>query len=317
MSNFEAYLTAHQTLVLFWTSITSALVTLGAVVVAWRTAASTRDTVQEMRETRLQAVRPVLYLSARTHNMRVVYTRDIVFPEVKFGTSKLVVDTPFELTNAVDAPAFDISCEWSLDEAASLPTGFKLVTLQHVATARKDVVEYAEGKVTIRDPAFTDDNPFATWDEEYNRESKTTHFELLGKQKKGLNFPARLAAQLAFLAMYNVEQKQLYKVDAESPSIKLIVKVTCASPNGETVSRQFGFRLSLWSFGEFSRGENERIERGHLPSDWTQVEVMGNMSPIPPEQMPAPIVKKPPGQKSWGARFLELATSLVERAVVR
>ena len=276
MSLVDVWLNGHAASAQLFVSTISGLATFAAVLVAWRTAASTRATVVEMREARLQAVRPVLYLTAKRRSFGVNWKRsEQSFPQLEFFDQKKVHGPPFELRDAVDAPAFDINCHWEIEGLDPLPSDLRLATLQH---ATKDCdVSYDAGKISFR---YADrDSDFLDWDVEYKNEANSTHFELLGKAAKEIDVPAPILNTIIVNALRIIERQQIYRETLPFLSATIAVTVKCLSPAREAIENTFRFRLVLFR-GRFAGVDGMRIPEGHLPQDWSDMLVEGLIRPV-------------------------------------
>lgn len=271
MATFEEWLTAHTALAMFIVQLVGALVTLSAVLVAWRTAASTKRTVAEMREARLQAVRPVLYASATQRNFEICFEPDkslnpsLVFPSPEGVAAK----APFEIRNAVDAPAFDVECEWELGREADLPADFRLASLKQAADKRSLPLSYENGTIKI-----DDDGDFGLYDSwNYSKKSTTNHLEILGGNSKSVNIPQELKYQIACLALTRAEKQQIYNEWAPSVDIPLSLAIACSAPSGERIVKRFYFKVTL-GFAHYVGTDGKISARGQLPHDWKSIKVM-------------------------------------------
>lgn len=270
MSGLEDWLVAHDKLATFIMAVVSAVVTLSAVLVAWRTAASTKRTVAEMRETRLQAVRPVLYISATQRSFEVWFEPDkdldpkLVFPAPEGEAPK----APFEIRNAVDAPAFDVRCDWNLGREAELEEGFKLASLKQGADRKSVKISYGEGVIKV-----DDDDGFSLYDNwKYSRSAVSNHLEILGGKAKPIRIPDEIKYQIVCLALLKAEKQQIYSEWSPALEFPLTLSLSCSAPSGERIAKRFNFKMSV-SFSRFVGSDGKITPRGQLPSDWASVRV--------------------------------------------
>ncbi|MFZ3008131.1 MAG: hypothetical protein WA047_18355 [Phenylobacterium sp.] len=273
MNHLEHWLAAHAALASFATSIVSAIATLSAVLVAWRTAASTQRTVLEMREARFQAIRPVLYLSAREIDFKINLRRE------RDRFARLTSDDDegqtelFELRNAVSPPAFDISLDWKIEDLG-LSENTRLVSLQHASESNKSTISYENDGIRISGgrPPFEKSNRKI----KYAGSADSFHFELIGEQSKDISLPAKIQNYIMAYAIHKLERRQIYKEDEFSIKKNLSVDVHCKSPSGEAISRRFEFSVWIWS-GEFQDSNDTKIPIGSLPNTWSEMVVRGEI----------------------------------------
>jgi hypothetical protein len=284
MTGFEAWLAQHSLLAQLMATIVGSFATFAAVLVAWQTAASTRATVREMRETRLQSIRPVLYISPKTHSFTVSLSPETsLYPIIEFKEGDQVIAQPFEVRNAVSSPAFDVQCRWRLGAEANLPADFKLAILNQAAEKRSMIASYSDGKITIADPNNSD----AMWmnvNWAYSTAEKSNLKEILGDSAKGIDLPGALWKQLICLAMIALERRQIYSEVFKSISIPVNVELTCASPSGEIITKPFEFAVRIW-WANIKGEDGKPIEQGSLPSNWNRVEFWGSLDTAAKEQV--------------------------------
>ena len=228
-----------------------------------------------MREARLQAVRPVLYASAIQRGFEVVFEPDksldpkLVFPAVEGQTSRL----PFEIRNAVDAPAFEVRCDWELGREIELDANFRLASLKQAADRKEEKLTYEKGVIKLGDSdgfGFHDD-----W--KYSRSSRSTHLEILGGKSKPINFPSELLYQMVCFCLLKAERQQIYNEYIPSKDVPLKLWITCRAPSGEKIVKQFLFQISF-GFSRYIGPDGKVSSRGQLPSDWSAIKVFGTIS---------------------------------------
>jgi hypothetical protein len=278
MEGFELWVKEHSALAGFLTSIVSAIVTLAAVLVAWRTAASTRQTVAEMREARLQAVRPVLYMTRLVPNIEIRWERDKqAFPSIyqRSVAESTNLSSLFEIRNTVESPAFDVETHWQADAKLSLPDNFRLSALHHYHAADKRSITYKKDLIEIKHP--DDDMDFLDYSIEYSNNATLTHHEILGSKEKSCSIPFRIQQLIAVYVLYHAERYQLYRERFDSEDKTLDIVVNYSSPSGERIARKFRFNMDFW-IPRFSDGEGKTIPQGSLPDTWKKFVVNGTIS---------------------------------------
>lgn len=283
MTELIAWADHHAGFVQLAATIVSSMVTLIAVLVAWKTASSTSLTVSEMREARLQAVRPVLYLHSPNTNIRIKWLREEAStPSIMVKDEPVYKSPIFELRNTVESPAFDIKVDWTIEEHDGLSGDYRLATFQHSAASRKDSVKFKPKSIEVFDP--TDTDSFMNSDYEFGNEGKTSHFELLGGSAKEINMPRNIANYIMFSAIVRLERQQIYNEYMNSISKILTAIVSCSTPSGETISRKFRFRCGA-GYGSFTDSDGKMIAAGTLPADWKKMEIFLSISSVTTEEV--------------------------------
>jgi hypothetical protein len=311
IESFEAWLNQHALLAQLGTTIVGSLATFFAVVVAGLTASATRETVREMRETRLQSVRPVLYISARRRGFQIAFSpTDSLYPKAKFLNEEKEEVLPFEVRNAVPSPAFDVKCRWRLGLGSELPEQFKLALLNQAAERKGKVVKYGQGKIVIHDVGDDDEMSWLNVEWDYSSQGLSDLKEILGDSAKLTDLPRSIWNQVICLALVSLERRQLYNEPFERVEIPLSVEIACASPSGEGITKAFDFKLSIW-WAAIKGDDDKYLSPGSLPSTWKLIEFNGSLESVSKPQI---VLVNPTINDLWKAVAQEVF-SVLKRAL--
>jgi|SRR5579872_4116813 len=265
------WISAHPALAQFYSAAVASVLGLAALIIASVTAWSTNRTVKEMREARLQSIRPVLHLTPNTSLWRLDWSPSKTpYPALTFGTDKQKISGPFTLFNTTASAAFEIQCKWSLSEAASLPDDFRSATIGSAAQRHNDVVKYEKGKILLTDK---ENDGFGDWDIEYALTADSRHGVLVGHSEQSVGIPRLIENQILLIAINYIEQRQIYDSENSAPKFKLTLLITCSSPSGESIVRRQSMDVQVGGWAAMKNADGKYIDRGSLPTDWSSAEV--------------------------------------------
>jgi hypothetical protein len=243
---------------------------LAALILARRTAQSTREAVAEVKEASLLAMRPALSLTPTSTAWSVDWDRaKTEFPTLSAGGGMDSADGIFRLVNAAPAPAFEIEIDWTLDPGAQLAPGFHSTAIDLAVDQQTVDVTYADNAVQLRDRDWR--SALRDYDYRHALSDRRVFVELAGNARRYLSPAEEVEHRIVLLALEAFESWQIRTEGSEPRKLELSIAVRCMSLAKETTSQTQ--RLSIEIGRGYVRGPDKRIVADGLPADWTTIEI--------------------------------------------